>query len=948
MTGRRKSDAGAAQLHERPPSAAPAEVWSQWCRERLAAYESEFPGDPLTNSVRRLAYDLAVAEAEGALDRDLLSAIGKDFCDRALRARAEEFDRRHEAPDLPDEDFAALIYGRFAGESFAALAAAMARPRAGAVYTAHPTFSLSPAARRLFSGEPPTEAQIGPHAAAPPTLRDEHQAAVGAIGRAQDALRPIIRGAFAFARTRFPADWPRLSPAPLTLATWVGYDLDGRIDIHWGATFQFRLEEKAAQLKRYAAALAGMAPASAEKDRLASRLQRAAALAARQASLFGADLGEPSNVIAAANALTGEHPDRLTSLSPIVAELDALIDRTGDDDGKLALLVLKAEMRLFGLGLAHIHLRINAAQIASALRSELGLDNERDILERSVLDAAAGRAKAAAARRVNFASIFRERMTARRQMMLCAELLKHVDEDVPIRFLIAESEAPATVMGAVYLARQYGVDEKIDISPLFETPDAIERGGRFMERLLQEPAFADYVRRRGRAAIQAGFSDSGRYMGQAAAGLAIERLQILFARALAKAGMAELEAVVFNTHGESFGRGGFPGTMAERLDYLMTPWARARYAHEGIPLRAESSFQGGDGYLHFESPARARQTVRALVAWSLAETARDEKDRYYSDINYSWDFYRAVKAWQEALFRNADYENAVASFGPGFLIQSGSRRARRPKDAASAAGLKSLRAIPHNAILQQLAAPANVWGGVGAAAGLEADRLIELARGSPRIEAVLKLARRARAVTSMPALRAYAALFDPSFWISKAAGADAPALAWRCEELARHLSSSPVSHSLNRLADHLAADLLRLDSVIAALDGANSAFERRRARIDMHAIHAVRQAMIMRGFLLVAGLPAFSSRHDATRGDLFNLAFELKFDALAELLEEIFPAAPPDVGAFAGLEEPGDGADAAPRGYPEIHREVIAPLNEISAALKELGVGLSHYYGAYG
>lgn len=52
-------------------------------------------------------------------------------------------------------------------------------------------------------------------------------------------------------------------------------------------------------------------------------------------------------------------------------------------------------------------------------------------------------------------------------------------------------------MGALHLARQYGVDHALDISPLFETPEALETGGRFVERLLEEAAFRDYVRTRG-------------------------------------------------------------------------------------------------------------------------------------------------------------------------------------------------------------------------------------------------------------------------------------------------------------------------------------------------------------------------------------------------------------------------------------------------------------------
>ena len=145
-------------------------------------------------------------------------------------------------------------------------------------------------------------------------------------------------------------------------------------------------------------------------------------------------------------------------------------------------------------------------------------------------------------------------MTARRQFMLCAQILKHIDADTPIRFLIAECEAPATVMGAVYLARLYGVEERLDISPLFETPTAIESGGRFIERLLNEEEYRTYVTRRKRMSIQIGFSDSGRFMGQCGAELAIERLQVLFAKALAAANLPDVEALIFNTHGESMGR----------------------------------------------------------------------------------------------------------------------------------------------------------------------------------------------------------------------------------------------------------------------------------------------------------------------------------------------------------------------------------------------------------
>jgi phosphoenolpyruvate carboxylase len=173
-------------------------------------------------------------------------------------------------------------------------------------------------------------------------------------------------------------------------------------------------------------------------------------------------------------------------------------------------------------------------------------------------------------------------------------------------------------------------------------------------------------------------------------------------------------------------------------------------------------------------------------------------------------------------------------------------------------------------------------------------------------------------------------------------------MAWRCAEIARFLAPSPVAGSLDRFANHLAADLLRLDRMFVDLDGAGAAAARRDARRGVHALHAIRQALIMRAFLLVAGLPAFSSRHDATRESVFEIAFELKFDALADLLSEIFPAAAPDGLEFTGIAEPADDLGDTPHGYPEIHATTIAPLREIAAAILEISVGLSHAYGAFG
>lgn len=104
----------------------------------------------------------------------------------------------------------------------------------------------------------------------------------------------------------------------------------------------------------------------------------------------------------------------------------------------------------------------------------------------------------------------------------------------------------------------------------------------------------------------------------------------------------------------------------------------------------------------------------------------------------------------------------------------------------------------------------------------------------------------------------------------------------------------------------------------------------------------------MKAFILAAGLPSFSQRHDCTRETVIDLAVELKFDELAALLDTIFPAANAVSAPFEGIEEESDDQSDSIRGYPEIQSGVIRPLREIHQLMQEIGVGIAHHYGAYG
>ena len=140
--------------------------------------------------------------------------------------------------------------------------------------------------------------------------------------------------------------------------------------------------------------------------------------------------------------------------------------------------------------MGEIHLRINAVQIRNAMRPvdgrtisiSDGVNSPRLLMERL-----AKRICDESQWDISFASLDRETATARRQLMLATQFLKHIDSDQPVRLLIAECEKPLTIMSALYLAHKFGIAGMIDISPLFETSFGLEHGEKIVDQLLQQP-----------------------------------------------------------------------------------------------------------------------------------------------------------------------------------------------------------------------------------------------------------------------------------------------------------------------------------------------------------------------------------------------------------------------------------------------------------------------------
>ncbi len=909
-------------------------------RQRLGELHARTAETPLFNPVFQLGLEISRALEAGEVTLAGLAGVIAELGREGLQARADQLARLvapiDDAANLAA--FRAEVQASAASGDFPAFRARWEAPLLHVVFTAHPTFLLTPdeygaVADAAVSGVP---VALAPAEVRPaPSLEDEHEAVLAAIGRAMAARDRLHGVVLEEAAAAFPQAWTQLSPCLFRLASWVGYDMDGRTDIGWATSLRFRAEEKSVRLGHYAEAADALGEAA-----LAGRLARAATQAAGVAALLAGNTDDPAALSAIANQVTAGDGDAITSLAGVIAELRG---QGGHDR-----LVLAAAMAADGLGMGHIHFRVNAAQLHNAIRRRLDPEG--------AIDPAGGqalirlRALLADVRplRSNFAALAVESTTAVRQFLAMAAILKHIDADAPIRLLIAECEQPTTVLAALYFARLFGIDARVDVSPLFETEAALEHGGRFLDALLAEPAYRAHARRRGRVAIQTGFSDAGRFVGQVPAALAIERLQGRLARAMKANGLADVAALIFNTHGESMGRGAHPASFADRLAWPLSRWARAQFAAAGIRVEAEASFQGGDGFLFFGHPALALATLAriALIAPQLAAGGAD--DDFYARTDLSLDYYRMIRRHQRGLFEARPYARAITAFGLGLIPTTGSRRLKRQSDLGRDrdASLRSIRAIPHNAILQQLGYPVNVLAGVGSAAQGATEALGALLGASARGGQILALVGRANAIASIKTLAAYGELFNSAYWATRPYRGTETALARPCLALAERLVEDDRSGQFRRLASMLRVDNIKLRQLLAHVP-AETVPGAEATRRTLGVLHAVRLALMQHMFLRAVDIPAFSARNDISRDDVIEMVLSLRVDEALPLLNRAFPVSAPDLADYA-MAEPSDWPDGDPAAYAGIQRRFIAPIAEAARLIPLTSIAIANHFGAHG
>lgn len=909
--------------------------------ERARARAAE---DPFGNPILSAALAISRQLDEGDLTEAHIAALIRALRDDAFAARAARLaayvglDSGVAAPDFaslasrlirPDPDDSPV--------PLAKLRAAIERPRFAAVFTAHPTFAHPPAVYRALAEAASGHAEdvcFITHRPTGCTLEQEFTAATEAIEHGRNALDELSAAVLREAAAVWPDRWAMLMPRPVILASWVGYDTDGRTDIGWWDTIRLRLTMKRLQLARLARQLAPLGQGAGLRARIATAI----GAVERQIAACPAS-ADPEATVHFAAVLIGEREAALLGTT----ELDALFTaalRQAPEAERLALAVARAGFAAHGLSLAHTHVRLNATQIHNAVRLRLGLeDPPADRAHRRTLLATLNAAlERVAPEPVDFGALLAEQASATRLMMTVAQIAKHIDAESPVRFLIAETETGATLLGALWLARLFGIEDRIEISPLFETADALEGGARLLAEALRSPHYCAYLRRVGRLTLQFGYSDSGRYVGQLAASYLIERLRLKVAELLQKHGLTDIELVLFDTHGESIGRGAHPLSLLDRLRYLSPSVARQRLAAARIATREESSFQGGDGFALFGTPELARATVAALARHAFAAVP-SSTDPIYDEPDFAADFFTAVGFAMQELVEDRGYAALLGAFGPALLERTGSRPAARQSDTGGPALIshpRELRAIPNNAILQQLGWCANTLQGVGAAAARMPEQFAEMRETSPRFRRAMDFCAHALRHSDLDVLRAVLALIDPGSWLDRAAHASRPGRARALADIAAALEKLDLWAPAQAMFRRIQADQVRLREAWPDAPGMAT---------EEMLLHALRIALIGRIWLLATGIPEFSPRHGVTRDAVMLRILRLDIAGALSVLADVFPASP-DPAAGRSYAEP-----AAPRAsvtYQREHERIFLPMARWFDLVREIGTAITHHVGAYG
>ncbi len=510
------------------------------------------------------------------------------------------------------------------------------------------------------------------------------------------------------------ADWSRLPPV-LQFASWIGGDRDGNPNVTADVTLQTLSTLRAAARQVYIREIAFL------RDHLTQSTNEIGVspelLEHVQSGGFPEEAPDEVYRLMMGLIWANLNADEYRTNADLLADLRIVSDSLKANQGEFVadgtLRRLMEKVRLFGLHLVPLDIREDArlhrSTVAELLRFYGQAEYYDDLPEtdkQALLTHEITSPRPFFPVEPNFSEttnrvIATWRMIARAHRKYGSSVIDSV--------IASMSTAPSDVLTMLLFAHEVGVQDDVDIVPLFETIDDLIAAPEIMKTLFKNAEYAKHLAIRGmRQQIMLGYSDSNKDGGYLSSNWNLYAAQQALADICVKHGV-KLE--LFHGRGGSIGRGGGPTNRAIL--------AQPPNAFQG-PIKITE--QGEVIAYRYGNEAIARRHLQQVIHAGLTALGAPAQVKVQPEWREAMD---TISAAGEETYRKFVYET------PGFLdywnqgtpinelarLPIGSRPAKRSKG-----GFESIRAIPWMFSWMQSRAIIPSWYGVGTGLAAYAER----------------------------------------------------------------------------------------------------------------------------------------------------------------------------------------------------------------------------------
>ncbi len=526
-----------------------------------------------------------------------------------------------------------------------------------------------------------------------------------------DVVVNIYNDIYTSLETHYPEeDWSDLHRL-LRFGSWIGGDRDGNPNVTGEVTMQTLKTMRDAARQVYLNDIQFLMRHLTEETQQPDVIDRLNTITASKSPLVPSYPGELYREKLAhiwQKLSDDEYKSRISLLDDLRLMQDTLRQSKGNRvaEGKLRQLIRK--IRLFGLYLMPLDLREDSRLHAAALAEILGYygvaadylnlseQDKQDILTREI-----NNPRPLLTQDVSHFSPATQTVIGAWRVV--QQAYKRYSIGVIDTYIASMSEHPSDVLTMLLLAKEVGVQDRLDLAPLFETIDDLKNAPSVMTTLFQNSAYQKHLQaRKMRQQIMIGYSDSSKDGGYIASNWNLYTAQQTLSEVCEQHGVS---IELFHGRGGSIGRGGGPTNRAILSQPPQSLKGGIKITEQGEVIAYR--------YSNADISRRHLHQVLNAVILSLGNAAE-------SHIQPEWaDTMAALSEYGRQAYRNFVYETDgfIDFWQSASPINELSRLniSSRPAKRGGKGGFAAMRAIPWVFSWMQNRAIIPSWFSVGTA-----------------------------------------------------------------------------------------------------------------------------------------------------------------------------------------------------------------------------------------